>query len=121
PRSSDASQVRVVPGKLFVVGDPKQSIYRFRRADVALYEDTKKTLMSQGAELLHLVTSFRSAPSIQRFVNDAFARQMKGDATPGRPSGSQASYVALEAPPNRLEPGDRPTLVVLPVPRPYGD
>ena len=30
------------PGKLFVVGDPKQSIYRFRRADVGIYQEVKR-------------------------------------------------------------------------------
>src|SRR5690606_18259554 len=48
-----------VPGKLFLVGDPKQSIYRFRRADVALYERIKRKLVSQGVPLLTLSTSFR--------------------------------------------------------------
>ncbi|HET9370305.1 MAG TPA: UvrD-helicase domain-containing protein, partial [Vicinamibacterales bacterium] len=51
--------VRPVPGKLFLVGDPKQSIYRFRRADIALYEDTKARLVARGATLVHLTTSFR--------------------------------------------------------------
>ena len=36
-----------VPGKLFLVGDPKQAIYRFRRADVALYEQVKTRLLAQ--------------------------------------------------------------------------
>jgi ATP-dependent exoDNAse (exonuclease V) beta subunit len=52
---------------LFLVGDPKQSIYRFRRAHVAVYEDVKKTLCEKGAELLYLKTSFRSPPSLQSF------------------------------------------------------
>ena len=43
-----------VSGKLFLVGDPKQSIYRFRRADVAIYERTKARLRSRGADLVHL-------------------------------------------------------------------
>ncbi|MBO0737949.1 MAG: UvrD-helicase domain-containing protein, partial [Alphaproteobacteria bacterium] len=42
---------RPVPGKLFLVGDPKQSIYRFRRADIALYEEVKARLIEAGAEL----------------------------------------------------------------------
>jgi ATP-dependent helicase/nuclease subunit A len=116
PDESDPRKVRVVPGKLFVVGDPKQSIYRFRRADVALYERTKQMLAAQGAKVLFLVTSFRAAPELQRFVNDAFARVMKGDET-----GSQASYVALEPPPGREDAGSRPAIVALPVPRPYSD
>ena len=114
PRETDWRAVRPVPGKLFLVGDPKQSIYRFRRADVALYEEVKERLRHVGAEVLHLTTSFRSPPSIQSFVNLAFAPAMAADT-----EGSQAGYVPLE--PSRPEIIGRPTLVALPVPRPYGD
>ena len=38
-----------IPGKLFLVGDPKQSIYRFRRADIAIYQQVKQMLLSRGA------------------------------------------------------------------------
>jgi ATP-dependent exoDNAse (exonuclease V) beta subunit len=109
---TDAFAVEPLPGKLFVVGDPKQSIYRFRRADVALYERVKKHLVARGARVLNLTTSFRSAPSIQRAVNTAFADRMLGQ--PG-----QATYVPLS--PFKNEPPDHPTLVALPVPRPYSD
>ena len=50
------------PGKLFIVGDPKQSIYRFRRADVALYQSVKQRLLSRGAELEYLGVSFAPRP-----------------------------------------------------------
>jgi ATP-dependent helicase/nuclease subunit A len=70
---TDARNIQPVLGKLFLVGDPKQAIYRFRRADVAIYEDVKKALLEKGAQLLHLTTSFRSPPSLQSFVNTAFS------------------------------------------------
>jgi ATP-dependent helicase/nuclease subunit A len=60
------------PGALFVVGDPKQSIYRFRRADIALYLQVRERFRSFGA-VLGLVTNFRSGAPIGRLVNDAFA------------------------------------------------
>ncbi|MGH7897500.1 MAG: UvrD-helicase domain-containing protein, partial [Candidatus Binatia bacterium] len=112
-RENEWRRTRSVPGKLFVVGDPKQSIYRFRRADVALYEEVKRHLLSRGAELLHLTASFRARPAIQALVNAAFAPAMRGS-----PDGSQAKYVPLE----RVRADTpQPSLVVLPVPRPYGD
>jgi ATP-dependent exoDNAse (exonuclease V) beta subunit len=111
---TDWRSARPIPGKLFLVGDPKQSIYRFRRADVAIYEEVKERLGKVGAVVLHLTTSFRSPPSIQSFVNLAFAPAMAIGA-----DGDHAAYVPLE--PSRLEVVGRPTLVALPVPRPYGD
>ena len=114
PKAIDFRQVRVVPGKLFVVGDPKQSIYRFRRADIALYETIKEQLLRDGASLVHLQTSFRSAPSIQRFVNAAFAPLMQPNE-----QRSQAAYVPLA--PFRANPEGQPTIIALPVPRPYTD
>jgi len=114
PGETDWRAARPVAGKLFLVGDPKQSIYRFRRADVALYEEVKERLLGAGAELLHLTTSFRAPPSIQSFVNGAFAAAMAAGA-----DGGQAAYVPLQ--PSRPEIAGGPTLVALPVPRPYGD
>jgi ATP-dependent exoDNAse (exonuclease V) beta subunit len=113
-KETDARKVQPFPGKLFLVGDPKQSIYRFRRADVAIYEDVKKTLLEKGAQLLHLTTSFRSPPSLQSFVNAAFAPVMGAS-----PDESQAAYVPLDR--WRPEIAGRPTIVALPVPRPYAD
>lgn len=114
PAETDWRRVSPVPGKLFLVGDPKQSIYRFRRADVAIYERTKRQLTERGAEIVRLTTSFRALPSLQKAVNAAFEPIMRGSE-----DGSQADYVALQ--PWREEVSGRPSLVALPVPRPYGD
>lgn len=113
PEATDYRYVRSKPGKLFVVGDPKQAIYRFRRAEVTLYERIKAELLSQGAELLHLTTNFRSLPAIQAAVNAAFSQVMIACD-----DGSQAEYVALAE--HRPELSTRPSVVALPVPEPYG-
>ena len=113
PRSADWREVTPVPGKLFLVADPKQSIYRFRRADVGVYLDVRDRLVAGGAQCVQLTTSFRSVPAIQRLVNAAFAPVMTGDH-----EAQQASYVALSE--SREDPGDQPAVVALPVPAPYG-
>jgi ATP-dependent exoDNAse (exonuclease V) beta subunit len=112
PQESNWLNVSPIPGKLFLVGDPKQSIYRFRRADIAIFLQVKQMLLSHGAEPLDLNTSFRSPPSLQSFVNAAFAPAMDGTTTDGE-------YVALEK--WRPEITGRPTIIALPIPRPYGD
>jgi ATP-dependent helicase/nuclease subunit A len=112
PSASNWRSVTTVPGKLFIVGDPKQAIYRFRRADVGTYEEVKQLLLKNGAELLQLTTSFRSLPSIQAMINWAFAPHMDGNV-----SHLQAGYVPLS--PFREEYADQPSIVALPVPRPY--
>ncbi|MGH9370154.1 MAG: UvrD-helicase domain-containing protein, partial [Vicinamibacterales bacterium] len=94
------------------VGDPKQSIYRFRRADVGIYGEVCRQLRAQGARLLHLTTSFRSVPEIQVCVNTAFAPVMTGDDVT-----LQAPYVPLA--PHRSALPHQPSVVVLPVPEPY--
>ena len=111
PDVSAPFETRPVPGKLFVVGDPKQSIYRFRRADILLYERVKKHLRARGAEVVYLSTSFRSTPGIQAAVNAAFAPVMTGE--------HQATYVALGEwrAPNR----EQPSVIALPAPRPFSE
>ena len=62
------------PGGLVVVGDAKQSIYRFRRAEVALFRRVSAEAAARpGHGVLHLTQNFRSRPAILRFVNRAFA------------------------------------------------
>jgi ATP-dependent exoDNAse (exonuclease V) beta subunit len=101
------------PGALFIVGDPKQSIYRFRRADVGAYRRIADGLGETGAVPVTLQTSYRSVPAIQHFVNAAFRDEMNGDG-----EALQADYVPLLG--HRDESPEQPAIVALPVPRPYG-
>jgi ATP-dependent helicase/nuclease subunit A len=102
-----------VRGKLFIVGDPKQAIYRFRGTDVATYWQVCNQLEARGGRVLQLRKSYRSVAAIQRFVNAAFAPEMTGDEET-----RQAEYMPLE----EVRHGDdaQPAIVALPVPRPYG-
>src|SRR4029453_5846217 len=113
PAVTDWREVTPGPGKLFVVGDPKQSIYRFRRADGGIYQVVKEQLGRRGVACLNLRTSFRSVPNLQALVNAAFAPVMREDR-----AALQAAYVSLA--PHRRTITDQPTLVALPFPRPYG-
>jgi ATP-dependent helicase/nuclease subunit A len=67
---ADWRALRPAPGRLTVVGDPKQSIYRFRRADIAVYDDFKEGALS-GAED-RISTNFRSNPQLLAALNHAF-------------------------------------------------
>jgi ATP-dependent helicase/nuclease subunit A len=107
-------EVRPRRGKLFLVGDPKQSIYRFRRADVGIYQQVRNQLTGHGARCVELTTSFRATPGIQHVVNAGFAPVMQGDA-----ARLQATYMPLS--PARDDVAGQPSVVALPVPRPYGD
>ncbi|HLX05067.1 MAG TPA: UvrD-helicase domain-containing protein, partial [Candidatus Binatus sp.] len=113
PAETNWLKVKPINGKLFIVGDPKQSIYRFRRADVSLYQGVKQLLLMHGAQLEHLTVSFRATPAIQTMVNAAFAPLMSEE------SGTQPKYAPLM--PYRAEPSTQPSIVALPVPEPYGD
>jgi ATP-dependent exoDNAse (exonuclease V) beta subunit len=72
PPASDWHHVSLLPGKLFIVGDPKQSIYRFRRADLKIYEEVKALVRRCGGEVLPLTANFRTLPSIIGFINERF-------------------------------------------------
>jgi len=62
---------RPVPGSLFVVGDPKQSIYRFRRADIVTYNEVKRIIAAYG-QVVTLWSNFRSTRPVVRWVNEVF-------------------------------------------------
>jgi len=87
-----------LPGRLFIVGDPKQSIYRFRRADISQY---LRAADQVGADDVRLSANFRSTRAVIDFVNDAFSRLITYEAD------AQPAFQPLDAcrPPARLDHG----------------
>jgi len=93
---SDWRKVKLEPGKLFVVGDPKQSIYAFRRADIEAYlEVVEKIVLAQEGVECRLITNFRSDGAILDVVNGAFEKLIQAQA------GLQPPYIAIEPAPGR--------------------
>ena len=88
----DWRKLRPRPGSLFVVGDPKQSIYRFRRADIQTYEQVRDRIRDSGGRLAQLTTNFRSNGSICAWVNSVFETLLPPAASP-----IQAAHAPLHA------------------------
>jgi ATP-dependent exoDNAse (exonuclease V) beta subunit len=80
-------ELPVDPGRLFVVGDPKQSIYRFRRADIAAFLRARSAF---GTVPRHLTRNFRTARPVIDAVNAIFRELIVAEPE------SQPEYVALE-------------------------
>lgn len=93
------------PGSRFVVGDPNQSIYRFRGADPLTYSELRaRHIEDPGSLILHLTENFRSLPALIDNANLTFAVHLGAEGQAGyRPLGS------------RRAPGPTPPLLRLPV------
>lgn len=104
---SSWSHYRIREGALFLVGDPKQAIYRFRGADVAAYVQARNAFAAQDASsILAISTNFRSQAPILHFVNERFAALMSTEI-------GQPGFTALE--PFHAGVGDLPCVVALDV------
>lgn len=79
--ASSWRQIKLEPGKLFVVGDPKQSIYRFRGADITAYELFTELILRQGGEKFFLQKNFRSEADIIAFANGVCGAVMRQEAS----------------------------------------
>ena len=100
----DWRELRPAPGRLVVVGDPKQSIYRFRRADIAVYEHVKDGALSGGSE--RISTNFRSNSAMLEAFNRIFDSVLRAEP------GLQPANVALEAPPGGVAPRRAPIVLI---------
>jgi ATP-dependent helicase/nuclease subunit A len=79
------------PGRLFIVGDPKQSIYGFRRADIEMYVRTRREIEKTG-QTLQFQQNFRSQSTILKWVNETFQKLIQKP-----PDGDyQPDYIPLE-------------------------
>jgi ATP-dependent helicase/nuclease subunit A len=99
----DWRELRPTPGRLTVVGDPKQSIYRFRRADIAVYDEVRSGALRGSEE--QISTNFRSNPQLLAALNAVF------DQVLAPQPGVQPPNVALAAPPG-APPARRPPIVL---------
>lgn len=89
-------------GSLFVVGDPKQAIYRFRGADVDTYLDAKRAILAQDPDaVLEIVANFRSLKQIIDFANDQFRGLLSSE-------NGQPGFTALQS--TRLARDEQPAV-----------
>ena len=93
------TEVTLEPGKLFLVGDPKQSIYRFRRADIVAFMKARRVFERQREEgrparVETIGQNFRSVPEVVAWVNDLFRDVIQRD--PDHPF-AQPDYEGIEA------------------------
>lgn len=82
-------------GRLFTVGDPKQSIYRFRRADIASYMAARDA--TTAGDVVRLTTNFRSTKPVLNWLNSVFSTLVVPEER------IQAEYTALDPAPGRPE------------------
>jgi ATP-dependent helicase/nuclease subunit A len=78
------AEAEVEDGRLFFVGDPKQSIYRFRRADLTVFQQVRERFADAAA--VELSANFRTVPGVLAFVNGLFAPLFGSEPREGQPA-----------------------------------
>jgi ATP-dependent exoDNAse (exonuclease V) beta subunit len=101
--AADWRKLRPAPGRLTVVGDPKQSIYRFRRADIAVYDQVRTDAL--GGRHAQISTNFRSNPQMLTALNAVFDQVLQPQP------GIQPGNVPLASPP-QASPARRPPVLL---------
>lgn len=101
----------VPAGRLFMVGDPKQSIYRFRRADIATFLAARSRAQHDaGSEIAALQTNFRSTTRLLEWINSVFGTLIQANGT------VQPPYAPLSPAPGRplwTDDGTGPAIAVI--------
>ena len=100
---------QLAAGKLMIVGDPKQSIYRFRRARVTVFVRTADEIIRKNGALEHLRENRRSAPPLAEFSNRLSESMMDGGGKVDLPPEVDLSYRIRFGDEDVLKPiSDRP-------------
>ena len=106
--AGDWTSFTLCPGALFLVGDPKQAIYRFRGADIAAYLRAREAFQAQTRDsVLSIATNFRSCAPIMTYVNERFEEVFSEE-------NGQPGFQALV--PFRSARADGPSVVALDIP-----
>ncbi|MDH7513825.1 MAG: UvrD-helicase domain-containing protein, partial [Clostridiales bacterium] len=90
-KEKDWQKLRPAPGSLFLVGDPKQSIFRFRRADIDTYNLVKRMIEDGGGEVLRLTKNFRALRVLNEWNNPLWESEL-----PAESNQYQAAFAPLE-------------------------
>ncbi|MFQ5589318.1 MAG: UvrD-helicase domain-containing protein, partial [Nitrospiria bacterium] len=101
-QAKDWRDVSLSPGKLFVVGDPKQSIYGFRRADIEAYHAVREMILQQNGVHCTLKTNFRSHKKILDTVNGVLSPLIRPK------SGLQPEYIPIAPAPEKRSLAENP-------------
>ena len=94
-----------------MVGDPKQSIYRFRRADIGTFLAAKARFAPEAGGTIELTANFRTVEPIIDWVNAAFGMLMAEPSDEDTQAPSQPDYIALHA--ERGAPPSGPAVSVI--------
>ena len=114
-------EIAIRPGALFLVGDPKQAIYRFRGADLDSYQSAKEAIIQKDKEaILKINTNFRSREPILNYLNKHFSSMLdQAKGQPGytalsatRPSDSQPNVAGFKVKVNEQHKNKKGNLII---------
>ena len=114
PDTDDWTQARPGPGRLVLAGDPKQSIYRFRRADIDIYEQVRQIFADspETSSVASPTVNFRARPQLCSWHNRVLERVLRPDDDYPRAQARWESTV-----PHRQDAG--PAVIVIPSQRQF--
>ena len=78
PLQAEILQTLIGAKPRILVGDPQQSIYLFRGADVAVFDRAEKAVFARGGSMVRLAKNYRSAPALLLWINDFMAAMSEG-------------------------------------------